>query len=358
MPATHERLVSADSHVTLTHDSVKARLASKFHGDYDAAVEQLGGGGVATNALMNQMPASFDGVRHAIGRPGNADPVERLKDMDEDGVDVEVLYCEFSAFRYLYLIKSGWRESTAAFNDALIAFGSENPDRLVTSYQIPIHDVAIAADEVNRVAKLGGKSLQLPVYPTELGAPDYYDRIYDPLWAAIQDTGLPACFHIGIAPLSYYPENNEPRFGQGTIQPMSGMFTSVQCGNFILSGIFERFPSLKTVWVEPGIGWVPWWLFHLDEMKLRRNYPFDEIPLAPSEYFRRNMFFTFIHEPFAVHNLRYEIGIDNIMWSTDYPHPACTFPDSRKLVEIEFEGIPEDERAAIVCGNATRVWNL
>ena len=52
------------------------------------------------------------------------------------------------------------------------------------------------------------------------------------------------------------------------------------------------------------------------------------------------------------------IGIDNIMWSTDYPHPACTFPDSRKLVEIEFEGIPEDERAAIVCGNATRVWDL
>ena len=99
-------------------------------------------------------------------------------------------------------------------------------------------------------------------------------------------------------------------------------------------------------------------LFHLDEMKLRRNYPFDEISLAPSEYFRRNMFFTFIHEPFAVHNLRYEIGVDNIMWSTDYPHPACTFPDSRKLVEAEFEGIPSAEREAIVCGNATRVWNL
>ena len=198
----------------------------------------------------------------------------------------------------------------------------------------------------------------MPVYPIELGAPDYYDRSYDPLWAAIQETGLPACFHIGIAPITYYKEDPGPEFMQGTIQPMSGMFTSVQYGNFILSGVFERFPDIKTVWVEAGIGWVPWWLFHLDEMKLKRNYPFNEIPEAPSFYYKRNMFSTFIHEPFAVHNLRYELGVENIMWSTDYPHPACTWPDSRKLVDEEFAGIPDDERALIVCGNAERVWDL
>jgi predicted TIM-barrel fold metal-dependent hydrolase len=355
--ASHERLVSSDSHVTVTHDAVKEHLATKFHSDYDKAVEKIGGG-VATRRGQNQMPFSFEGVRHAIGRQGNWDPIERLKDMDQDGVDVEVCYCEFSAFRYLYLIEAGWREATQAFNDTLVQYASADPKRLIASYQIPIHDIGIAVDEVHRVADLGGKSLQMPVYPIELGAPDYYDRSYDPLWAAIQETGLPACFHIGIAPITYYKEEPGPEFMQGTIQPMSGMFTSVQYGNFILSGVFERFPDLKTVWVEAGIGWVPWWLFHLDEMKLKRNYPFNEIPEAPSFYYKRNMFSTFIHEPFAVHNLRYELGVENIMWSTDYPHPACTWPDSRKLVEEEFAGIPDDERALIVCGNAERVWDL
>ncbi len=356
MHATRERLVSADSHVTLTHDAIKQRLPSKLHADYDDAVTAVGGG-VAIRQGQNSMPKGFEGVRHAIGRPGTRDGNERLKDMDEDGVDVEVLYCEFSAFRYLYLIKNGWREATRAFNDSLVDFASADPQRLVASYQIPIHDIDIAVDEVSRVASLGGKSLQLPVYPIELGAPDYYDRVYDPLWAAIQDTGLPACFHIGLAPIPYY-KGEPPQFSQGTMQPMSGMFTSVQYGHFILSGIFERFPKLKTVWVEPGVGWIPWWIFHLDEMALRRNYPFDQITEAPSFYYRRNMFVTFIHEPFAVHNLRYEIGVENMMWSTDYPHPACTWPDSRSLVEEEFAGIPEAERQLIVCGNAERVWAL
>ena len=104
-------------------------------------------------------------------------------------------------------------------------FASADPKRLIASYQIPIHDIAVAVDEVHRIAELGGKSLQLPVYPIELGAPDYYDHVYDPLWAAIQDTELPACFHIGIAPFTYYTAEL-PLFAQGTIQPMSGMFTS------------------------------------------------------------------------------------------------------------------------------------
>ena len=351
-----ELLVSSDSHVRLTHEGVKDRLATKFHSDYDQAVDQVGGG-VATRADQNTMPPGFEGVRHAIGRAGNIDGHERLKDMDQDGVDVEVCYCEFSAFRYLYLMKDGWREATQAFNDSLIAFGEADPSRLVVSYQIPIHDIDVAVEEVHRVAALGGKSLQLPVYPVELGAPDYYDRVYDPLWAAIQETGLPACFHIGLAPIDYF-QGEMPQFAQGCIQPMSAMFTSVQYANFILSGIFVRFPELKTVWVEPGVGWIPWWLFIIDQMKTVVNYPFNEIDERPSFYFKRNMSVTFIHEPFAVHKLRYDIGVENMMWSTDYPHPICTWPDSRELVNQDFEGIPADERELILSGNAIRVWNL
>src|SRR5688572_25990041 len=127
-PMAIDRLISSDSHVTVTHEQVKSHLATKFHPDYDAAVAEweknlYGGMGAGR---VNRAGATM--YRHpAAGRPGNANPVERLKDMDTDGVDVEVLYCEVSAFRYLYLLKNGWREATQAFNDSLLEFAGTDP---------------------------------------------------------------------------------------------------------------------------------------------------------------------------------------------------------------------------------------
>lgn len=357
MPAgTKERIISSDSHVTTTHDAVKSNLATKFHAAYDKAVEQMGGGGVATRKGQNTMPFDLSKVNHAFGRPGTYDGKERLVDMDADGVDVEVLYCEFSAFRYLYMIEDGWREATEAFNNTLANFASADPSRLICSYQIPIHDIDVAVAEVLRVASIGGKSLQLPVHPPELGLPDYWERHWDPLWAAIQETGLPACFHIGLADITVYdPFPND--HAQGVVQPIAAFWTSIQYGNFIMGGVFERFPGLKTVFVEPGIGWFPWWLNNADQMILDRGYSFPQITELPSFYFKRNLFLTFIDEPFSVQNLRH-LMLDNIMWSTDYPHPACSWPRSQEIIKQNFDGVPDDERAKILSGNAERVWNL
>ena len=122
-----------------------------------------GGAGKANQAMMRK----YD--HPAWGRPGNGDPHERLKDMDIDGVEAEVLYCEVSGFRYLYSLTEGAYEATKAFNDAMHEFASADPTRLIVSYQIPIHDIDDAIDEVHRVADMGGKSLQLPVFPPEVG---------------------------------------------------------------------------------------------------------------------------------------------------------------------------------------------
>jgi predicted TIM-barrel fold metal-dependent hydrolase len=100
--------------------------------------------------------------------------------MDADGVDVEVIYSEVSAFRYIGDMERGAAEATRAFNDVLTQFASADPRRLVVSYQIPIHDIDAAVAEVQRVTELGAKSLQIPVFPTELGQPDYFDERYKP----------------------------------------------------------------------------------------------------------------------------------------------------------------------------------
>lgn len=352
-----DRLISADSHVTITHDAVKAHLASKFHEDYDEATGALtrtmsGGVGKANQAAMIEF-------KHpAFGRAGSFDPVERLKDMDDDGVDVEVLYCEVSAFRYLYKLKSGAFEATRAFNDTLIDFASVDQKRLVVSYQIPIHEVDFAVTEVNRVAAAGGKSLQLPVFPNELGLPDYFDPRYDPLWAAIQDADLPICCHIGLNTSLEGLSQRDPNPMKAVTHTQTGLSTGEALGFWMTGGVLERFPRLKVVFVEPGLGWIPWYLHSMDDKQLRRNYDYPHISELPSFYFHRNIFVTFIDEPDAVQLLRHRLGVENMMWSTDYPHPVSSWPNSRALIEASMKDIPEDERDLMLSLNAARVWNL
>ena len=114
----------------------------------------------------------------------------------------------------------------------------------------------------------------------------------------------------------------------------------------------------KLVFVEPGIAWVAWWLDIVDDMVRRQGYSFPAITAMPSEYFHRNIYLTFIDEGLGLHRMRDVIGIENLMWSTDFPHPVTSFPHSRRIVEEQFAGIPADERELILSGNATRVWNL
>jgi uncharacterized protein len=90
----------------------------------------------------------------------------------------------------------------------------------------------------------------------------------------------------------------------------------------------------------------------------RQGYTFPELTELPSTYFHRNIWLTYIDEPDAIELLRHRIGVQNILWSTDYPHPVTSWPDSRALVDRSMGDVPADEREAIVCGNATRVWNL
>src|SRR5690349_1722969 len=168
-----ERLISADSHVKMSHEQVKRHLAAEHHAAYDAAsgayeARMSRGTGAANRAgaTGGQAMAAQNAV---FTRPSYWDPVERLRDMDADGVDVEVLYSEVSAFRYLSNVDGAVSEAIRAFNDALHDFAATDPKRLIVSYQIPIHDIDVAIAEVARVVALGGKSLQLPVFPNELG---------------------------------------------------------------------------------------------------------------------------------------------------------------------------------------------
>jgi uncharacterized protein len=369
---TLERLISSDDHVDLSHEDVKKHLASEFHDDYDTAVltfrqsmmtmlsSETNQQWRAQQGLQPDPTVSMGGDRNhaASGRAGHSDPRERLMDMDTDGVQASVTYCEVSAFRYLYMVKNGWRESTRAFNDALAEFASVDPKRLVINYQIPIHDIDAAVNEVKRAAAQGCKSLQLPVFPAELGLPDYWDRRYDPLWSAISDTDLPICCHIGLNSSLEDLARRDPTPQKGIFVPLVALSAAEAFGMWINGGVFERFPRLKVVFVEPGLGWVSWWLYIVDDLVSRQGYEFPALTELPSHYFRQNVFLTFIDEPDAVRHAHDRLGVENIMWSSDYPHPVSSWPRSHALVDAMFDGVDPRERELIVSGNAARVWNL
>jgi uncharacterized protein len=371
MPTT-ERLISSDDHVDLSHESIKGNLDPRIHDDYDEAVASFRKsvmGLVSSEAnqrwsqqqgLTPDPTATIGGTRKhaATGRLGHTDPRERLKDMDDDGVDASATYCEVSAFRYLYMVKNGWREATRAFNDTLAEFASADPKRLIVSYQIPIHDVDAAVDEVKRASAQGCKSLQLPVFPAELGLPDYWDDRYDPLWSVIQDTALPICCHIGMNTALDDVAKRDPTPQKGIFVPCVPLSAAEALGMWIMGGVFERFPELKVVFVEPGLGWVSWWLYIVDDLTVRQGYDFPAIKELPSHYFHQNVFLTFIDEPNAVRDAHERLGIENIMWSSDYPHPVSSWPHSRQIVETMFDGIDDRERELVLSGNAARVWNL
>jgi predicted TIM-barrel fold metal-dependent hydrolase len=367
-----ERLVSSDDHVDIAHDRVKANLDPRFHADYDEAVGSFRASvmGLASSEA-NQQWRRQQGLapdptvsmaanrRHAAsGRPGHTDARARLADMDADGVESSATYCEVSAFRYLYLVKNGWQEATRAFNDTLAEFASADPRRLVVSYQIPIHDVDAAVAEVTRAASNGCRSLQLPVFPAELGLPDYWDRRYDPLWTAIQDADLPVCCHIGMNTALDDLARRDPTPQKGVFVPCVPLSAAEALGMWIMGGVFERFDELKVVFVEPGLGWVSWWLYIVDDLAARQGYDFPAISREPSSYFRRNVFLTFVDEPDALRHARERLGVENIMWSSDYPHPVSSWPNSRAIVDAMFEGVDPAERELVLSGNAARVWGL
>ena len=354
------RVISADSHVQISHDQIKANLAEKYHGSYDAALaafaERMMKGAGAANAAGAAMKAAEK--NSAFTRAGYWDPIERLKDMDADGVEAEVLYSEVSAFRYLGDMKDGADDSVRAFNDVLHWFSEPDPKRLIVSYQIPIYDIDVAIAELDRVLALNAKSLQMPVFPSELGLPEYFDERYDPLFARIQESGLPICCHIGLNTNLDDLMRRDPTPNKGVMVPVTGLLTAEAFGMWIMGGVFEKFPGLKLVFVEPGLAWVPWWIHIADDMATRQGYQFPAITELPSHYFHRNVHLTFIEEEIAIQRLRDLIGVENMLWSTDFPHPVTSWPNSQKIIEEQFAGVPEDEKELMVYGNAARVWQL
>jgi predicted TIM-barrel fold metal-dependent hydrolase len=350
---TMTRLISADSHVLVKPDQIRAGLPAALRESFD---EGMAAHAAFDKSMRGDATLSLEDFdMEAASNPGYWDPVARLAAMDRDGVEAEVLYSELSAFRVFGLMKDSWQTVSRVFTDLLVDFASHDPKRLLLSYQVPIIDIDYAVKEVERLAGLGARSVHLPNHPSEVGLADYHDERYDPLWSVLQETEISISHHLGVRHSLYDVMRRDPTPQKAIFTSMPALTLNEVLSWWILTGTLERFPRLKIVFVEPSLFWIPGFLAQLDRKAKTYNLP--GVKDAPSEYFRRQMACTFMDDEVGL-SMRHLIGVENILWSTDFPHPATTWPNSHESVARQFDGIDEHDRDLICHQNAARIYRL
>jgi predicted TIM-barrel fold metal-dependent hydrolase len=295
-------------------------------------------------------------------RKGGYIPDERIKDMELDGVAAEVVY-PTAGFLLYNMVEDGPLLSACfrSYNDWVAEFCNAYPARLKGVALINLDDVQEGVQELQRARKNGLVGVLITAYP-RIDRP-YSSPEYDPFWAAAQDLGMPLGMHIAT-----YRPGPDQLHGFQDIDKLSEAFLSnadhwvrMALADMIFSGVFERYPRLKVGTVEQELSWIAHFLDRIDYTYTQRarraqwrRFKGNELP---SDFFHRNVFCSFQEDALGIRD-RHIIGVDNLMWGSDYPHQESTWPKSRQILEKILGDIPEDEKTKIAGGNVARLYQM
>lgn len=399
-------LVSADSHVNEAPDLFETYLPAALR-ERGPRVVRLDDGrdawlgediparplqfGVHAAGATKRDDGSYENTRLDITRDemvkGSYDPHARLADMDRDGLDAEVLYPGplggLGQGGSLAGIRDpGLRHACLrAYHDWLADFCAVAPERLVGLALARMEEPEFGIPELRRCAERGLRGAVVNAMPDLVGAPPLFSRAYDDFWAAAQDVGLPLSLHIlhsrSTPPLAEAAAADAARRGEAErsanvmehVGAGTGLFETymtMMCIDMaepvsiiVFSGLLERFPGLRFVVAESGIGWIPFALERMDYIYRRhRLWMRSTITRLPSEYFHEHFAATFQQDDESGLLGRHITGVGSLMWASDYPHTDTTFPSSHAVVDAVFAGIPDDERRAITVENAARLYGI
>ena len=371
-------VISADSHIVEPPDLFVESIDPKFRDRAPRVVEdpefgsiwQVEGLGYPSVELMAGAGRDYDEIgleaRFDRARQGGWDPAERLEDMDTTGVDAALLYPTIGFHSYgiedLELLEA----VLAAWNRWIADFCKVSPERLKGVGCVVLDDIDRAIAEMERCKRLGLATVNVP---SQLEGPHYGTDTYDRFWAAAQDLDMPISTHIGSTrgALSHSRavDHMKRMAGEPIHDYADGSMAlpdrEVQQMIFrlIASGVFERFPRLRFICAEFEAGWAAPMLANLDSTLWDGTHPYIsyDLPRKPSEYFQSNMALTFIRDEVAV-RCRDLIGVENLMWSDDYPHLESCWPDSAKVIDeiMPKDSIPVEDRTRILSGNAKQIY--
>jgi predicted TIM-barrel fold metal-dependent hydrolase len=280
----------------------------------------------------------------------------RLQDMDEQGVDVQVLYPTIGGqllgreFRDPALLAACCR----AYNEWTAEYCSAAPKRLRWAAMLPLQDVDAAVAEVRHAAAAGAVSFF--IRPNPVKDRNLYHRDYFPLWAVIEQLDKPVCIHDSGSPHvpSYGDRMDTHTTGHIIAHPFEAMVAMM---SLIWYGVFEHFPRLTVVHVEADAGWVPYWLQRMEQhWEFSGNAEHPDLKLRPTEYFKRNVFVACRGDEMTLRSVVELVGDDNVVFNTDYPHPDGTWPWG--IQRLQEQAIPESSKCKILWDNAARAFRL
>ncbi len=366
-------ILSSDSHVFEPPDLWQTRIDRAFR-DRAPRLERIDGadqivveadqvlsgiGLISNTGTRFEAPEAISGeARFEDVRRGGYDPEQHLKDMALDGVAGEVLYPSQGLFYFKVADTPLMSAIFRAYNDWLADFCRTDPARLKGIAMINLDDIQEGIKELERAARLGLSGAMITEYPLEHRRYDQPE--YEPFWAAAEALGLPLSLHTATRRQGKIRGAGDKTLRDASSRATKAFYPALSLCDLIFSGVFERHPRLTLAIVEFELAWVPHVLSAMDYTYRERTgeaiYRFKDDSL-PSDFFRRNVVLSFQEDAVGI-RLRDLIGVDNMMWGSDYPHSESTFPQSRKVLAQILAGVPADEQAKIVGGNTARVYGF
>lgn len=285
---------------------------------------------------------------------GASDPEGRLRDLDADGVWGEVIYPNLAFFCCYRITDPELQIATARLYNDWVAdrfFGAS--ERLCPVALLPALDINASIAELKRAKSRGFRAAMLP---THIDVRPYNDPAYDLLWATAAGLGMPLSFHAGTG------RTQTPAHGPGGA--VINYVLTVGCGPMETvaylcgSGVLARHPDLRVAMVECGSGWLAWVLHAMDDAYREHHmWVQPKLEMLPSDYFRRQGFVTFQHDPVGFATIPFT-GERCLMWGSDYPHPEGTWPNSQEYLARQLEGVPEDTIDRVVFRNAADLYRF
>ena len=374
-------IIDVDTHVTESADlwtsRVPARmrdavptLAKDKHGRHmwflnGKAIAKLGLSATAGVGDMKDPPDHY-----ADMHPGAYDAKARLEYMDKMGIWAMVMYPNVGGFGSQVFLQLGDAElmltCVKVYNDWQTEWASVDPRRLLPITSTPFWDVTAAVAEVRRCAAMGHRGILFTGEPQAFGQPVIGDPYWNPLWEAAVELGLPISFHIGSGNMESGLSRDKMKvYGRMAafteISVAYFMRNGVQLADLLLSGVLARYPSIKFVSVESGIGWIPFVLEALDYQfvgnRVAEERP--DLDRLPSEYFARNVYGCYWFEQVAPRRLLDKVGIDNILFETDFPHPTSIYGDDvHKCIATGLAECSAEVRRKILWSNAQQLYKV
>lgn len=366
------RVNSSDSHIVEPPDLWTDRIESKFKDraprmvrEGDADIWYCDGLNCGSTTGGTQSGIRYEDPEHIRERlvsldtfenvlPGGYLPEEAIKDMDADGVYAGVLYPTTGLALYKVMDSEFLSAVFRTYNDWLADFCKPFPKRLKGIAMLSLDDVQEGIKEMERCSKLGLAGVLIPT-ATQKGR-EYDLPEYEPFWAAAQDLEMPISFHTGTKRGGHGEQAKKPSHHVNR-----DFFARVSLTDMIASGVFERYPKLQVGCIEEEMAWAIYYLERLDYVYRERtrgdDWPEYKGDVLPSDFFHRNVFISFQEEPTGI-KYRHLIGVDNLLWGSDYPHKEGTFPKSQEILEDILEDCTEEEKAKIAGDNTARIYHL